>query len=362
VLPVLFTLRIPAGWGLPVAALVAAALVLWRAVLGARAEGRGWGGVLPALRGDWGFALLLAAAVVFAARTGLLQGELALPLHSYGLLLALAFVLGVLLAQREARRRGQDAAALADLAFWLLVAGVLGSQVFYVLLNRGEFTGASFWGETPFGRWPRFLIVWQTGLVFYGGLIGAGLAAVLLMRRRGMAFLPYADTIVPSLALGHFLGRLGCFCAGCCWGSLAGDGVPWAVRFPAGSSAFEAFATQPSYGPRYLAADHLHTAALHPSQLYEAFGELGLFLLLVLVVRPRKGFHGQVLAAWLIAYAILRGVVEAFRGDLARTLTGPFNSGQWTSVAILAVGAAVWFLAPRPRAEPPDGAATPAPV
>lgn len=289
-----------------------------------------------------------------------LPGGLALPLHTYGLLLALAFVLGVVLAQREARRRGQDAEALSDLTFWLLVSGLAGSQLLYVLLNPEEFTGARFWAETPFGAWPRFLVFWRTGLAFYGGVIGAGLTAVLYMRRKRMAFLPYADTLAPSLAFGHFLGRIGCFAAGCCWGCRAGDGVPWGVRFPAGSSAYEAFSTQARYGPEFLAADRLHTAALHPSQLYEAFGELGIFLVLVLLVRPRKRFHGQVLAAWLVLYALLRGLgVEPFRGDLQRALTHGLNSGQWTSVGILAAGVALWALAPRPRLASP---VPPAPV
>jgi phosphatidylglycerol:prolipoprotein diacylglycerol transferase len=280
-------------------------------------------------------------------------GSLSLPLHTYGLLLALAFLAGVVLAQREARRRGLDAEAVGDLTFWLLVAGIAGSMVFYVLLNRDEFTGPNFWADPPFQRWPRVLVVWKIGLVFYGGFIAAALTTFFYMRARKMPFLPYADVLVPSVAFGHFLGRLGCFSAGCCWGSRASDGVPWAVRFPSGSSVFDTFAGAPDrYAPAaFLAPDHLHTVGLHPVQLYEAFGELALFLVLVFLVRPRKRFHGQVFATWLVAYALLRGVLELFRGDLARSLTDGLNSGQWTSVVILAAGLAVWFLSPRPRAE-----------
>ncbi len=277
---------------------------------------------------------------------------------TYGVLLALAFAVGLTLALREARRRGQDAEAIADLSFWLIVSGLLGSEVLYVLLNREEFSGARFWAETPFGRWPRFLVVWQTGLVFYGGVIAAGLTAVVYLRHRRMPFLAHADTLAPSLAVGHFLGRIGCFAAGCYWGSLAGEGAPWAVRFPVGSAAFAAFSSDPRYGPQFLSADHVHTALLHPAQLYEAFGELAIFAVLVLVIRPRQRFQGQVLASWLLASAVLRGLVELFRGDLARPLVGPFNSGQWTSVAILAAGAAVWILAPRARPSPPGAAAS----
>jgi len=359
VLPVLFTITIPAGWGLPIALGV---LVLVAAARGLAASwgvrGQGLRPFVRAVRGDAWFLALLGGGVLVAWARGPLRGELRLPLHGFGLLLAAAFLAGVALAQREARRRGQDAEALADLSFWILLSALAGSMLFYVLLNLEEFTGPEFWAETPFGTWPRFLVVWKIGIVFYGGLIAAALTTWWFLRRRGMPFLPHADTLVTSVAFGHFLGRLGCFSAGCCWGSRAGDGVPWAVRFPEGSAVFDAFASDPHRYHRaaFLAADGEHTALLHPAQLYEAFGELAIFLVLVLLVRPRKRFHGQVFATWLVLYALLRGAVELFRGDLERSLTLGLNSGQWTSVAILAVGVAVWVLAPKPR---PDTAAAP---
>jgi phosphatidylglycerol:prolipoprotein diacylglycerol transferase len=350
VLPVLLHLAIPAGWGLPLAAAVAVLVALARAfgaVRAARREERPltlW----SALRADGWVLAFLAAAVGLAWRTGLLRGRLELPLHTYGLLMALAFLAGVVLAQREARRRGQDAERVADLAFWLLVAALLGSQIFYVALNHEEFTGPRFFADPPFEHLPRILVLWRIGLVFYGGFIGAAGAAFVYMRRHRMPFLAYADTLIPSVAFGHFLGRLGCFSAGCCWGCLADSQVPWAVRFPPGSGAYDAFAGG-GYPPSFLTAGGAATAPLHPVQLYEAFGELAIFLLLVLVVRPRKRFHGEVLASWLLAYAVLRGALEAFRGDLARHAYAGLNSGQWTSVAILATGALLWLRAPRPR-------------
>ena len=166
---------------------------------------------------------------------------------------------------------------------------------------------------TAFGRIPRLLAFWEGGLVFYGGFIGAALTAWWYMRKWRMPFLAYADTLIPSLALGHFLGRLGCFSAGCCWGGVAHSHLPWAVRFPPESLAFQTFATRDDPGA-FLSPDRLSTLPLHPVQLYEAFGELAIFLVLVLLVRPRKAFHGQVLATWLLSYAVLRTVVEALPG------------------------------------------------
>jgi len=352
VLPVLFTLTIPAGWGLPIAVAVAVLVALARAFALVRSAG-GEGLSFPAaLRADGWFLALLAAAVAVAQWMGLLRGELRLPLHTYGLLLALAFLLGVILAQREARRRGQRAERIGTLAFWILLAAIAGSMLFYVFLNLNEFTGARFWGDPPFQHVPRFLILWRVGLVFYGGFIGALLVSLAYLRRHGMPFLEHADTLIPSVAFGHFLGRLGCFAAGCCWGSLADDRLPWATRFPPRSNVYQAFTSNPGYGAQFLSPDRLTTAPLHPVQLYEAFGELAIFLALVLLVRPRKHFHGQVLATWLLAYSVLRGILERFRGDLARPTWAGLNSGQWTSVVILALGLLMWLAAPRPRPEP----------
>ncbi|HET6437379.1 MAG TPA: prolipoprotein diacylglyceryl transferase [Anaeromyxobacter sp.] len=354
-LPVLFTLAIPAGFGVPAALTVAILLAVGRTAAMVRAGG-GRVSFAEALKGDGWFLAVLAAVVAVGYFGGWLRGRLELPLHSYGLLLALAFILGVWLAQREARRRGQDAEAVGDMAFWALLAALLGSQLFYVFLNLDEFTGERFYADPPFQHLPRILILWRIGLVFYGGFIGAALAVFLFMRRRRLSFLPYADTIIPSVAFGHFLGRLGCFCAGCCWGSRADPHLPWAVRFPPGSNVYEAFAGDPvRYPAEFFSLDRHATAPLHPAQLYEAFGELALFLALVFLVRPRKRFHGQVLAAWLILYAILRAAVEMVRGDLARPTALGLNSGQWTSVAILLVGLTVWFRSP--RALRPAGAA-----
>jgi phosphatidylglycerol:prolipoprotein diacylglycerol transferase len=97
----------------------------------------------------------------------------------------------------------------------------------------------------------------------------------------------------------------------------------------------------------YIAADRLTTLPLHPVQLYESFGELAIFLVLVLAVRPRKRFHGQVLSAWLLLYAILRTVVEVFRGDVERGVVAGLGVGQWTSLVIFGAGVALWATARR---------------
>jgi phosphatidylglycerol:prolipoprotein diacylglycerol transferase len=357
-LPVLFHLVVPAGFAKPAVIVAVVLIAVIRAVAylrRARKDGERVG-VVEAVKDDAATLVLLAAVAAGVWRAGLLDGELRLPLHTYGLLIAAAFLVGIWLAQREGSRRGQDPERIADLSFWILVAALVGSRVYFILVNWNDYFGDHALVATAFGRIPRLLAFWEGGLVFYGGFIGAALTAWWYMRRHGMSFLAHADTLIPSVAFGHFLGRLGCFSAGCCWGEVAHDHLPWAVRFPPESLAFQTFANRDQPG-LYLAADRLHTLPLHPVQLYESFGELSLFLVLVLLVRPRKAFHGQVLATWLLCYAVLRTVVELFRADVERGVVRGLGVGQWTSIAIFAVGAAIWAKARRRSGSPGVAAA-----
>jgi phosphatidylglycerol:prolipoprotein diacylglycerol transferase len=347
-LPVLFTLSTPAGLALPLAAVAAVLVALARAwAFRRRAEAEGEPvGFGAALWDDRYTVAMLAVAVAALWRSGALDGRVSLPLHTYGLMIAVGFVTAIALAQREARRRGQDAERIGDLAFWIIVAALVGSRLYFIAVNAGDYFGDNAWASLGGVRIPRVLALWEGGLVFYGGFIGAALTAWWYMRRHRLRFLSYADTLIPSLAVGHFFGRLGCFAAGCCWGSVSHAHVPWLTRFPPGSLAYQAFAQRPN-AAELLAADRLTTLPVHPTQLYESFGELALFLALVLWVRPRKRFDGQVLATWLMAYAVLRTAVELFRGDVERGVVAGLGVGQWTSVVIFAAGALTWALARR---------------
>ena len=348
-LPILFSIVIPAGLVKPAAVLAVLLVISGRALAWRRRSARQGHprSFITALLDDWMVSALLLLASGLLWRGGLLDGDLRLPLHSYGLLIATGLIVGIWLAQREGKRRGQDPEQIAALAFWILVAGLVGSRVYYIFVNWHDYFEANtFFATTSFGRIPRVLAIWEGGLVFYGGFIGAVLVAWLYMRRHAMNFLAHADTLIPSVALGHFFGRLGCFGAGCCWGDVAHSHLPWMVHFPPESLAYQTFAGRATPGS-FLAPDRSATLPLHPTQLYESFGELGLFLVLVVVVRPRKRFHGQVLASWLMLYAVLRSVVESYRGDVERGVVLGLGVGTWTSLVIFAAGAAIFAKAGR---------------
>ncbi|BDG09734.1 prolipoprotein diacylglyceryl transferase [Anaeromyxobacter paludicola] len=342
-LPILFTLTLPGPAALALALAAVVALAVARAVSYRRESAKGRVAVSfgAALWDDKLTLGLLLAGLGAAWRAGLFDGPVRLPLHTYGLAMATAFLVAIHVAQRLARADGLDPDRVSDLAFWLIVAALVGSRLYFIAVNWDEYVGPGAGVATPLGRLPRLLAIWEGGLVFYGGFLGAVAASIVYLRRHRMPFLAYADALIPSVALGHFFGRLGCFAAGCCWGGVSHGHVPWLTRFPPESLAYQTFAARPN-AAELLSPDRLSTLPVHPTQLYEAFGELGLFLLLVFVVRPRRRFTGQVLASWLLAYAVLRSLVEVFRGDVERGLVAGFGVGQWTSLLIFAAGAALF--------------------
>jgi phosphatidylglycerol:prolipoprotein diacylglycerol transferase len=211
-----------------------------------------------------------------------------------------------------------DVGAVMDLSFWFLVSGLGGSRLLYIALNAGDFarTCAGNGGERGLRRalWDctSALRLWEGGLVFYGGALAAGAAAVVFARRKGWSFAGLGDLFAPSLALGHALGRMGCFLAGCCFGKTCPPGAGPCVAFPADSVAHYELEQL-----GHLSPSAPFTPRLHPTQLYEAGGELAIFFLLVFW-RRRQRRSGQLFVLYALSYALLRAVVEVFRGDAAR--------------------------------------------
>ncbi|HEY0095055.1 MAG TPA: prolipoprotein diacylglyceryl transferase, partial [Archangium sp.] len=236
--------------------------------------------------------------------------------------------------------------AFMDLTFYLLVGGLVGSRVLFVLVNWKDY--ARDWSQ---------VFSLGGGLVFYGGLIGATIAAWFFTKLHRMDFLRLADVAIPTVSLGQCLGRLGCFSAGCCWGDVTAAGARLAAHFPGaglakdlfgriGGTSSLAFQSQ-AQDSRYVVeatgqilhqaapgavrisewvAQHGTTLPVHPTQIYESLGQLGLFLALMYARRFRR-FHGQIFALWLMCYAVLRTSVELFRGDAERgTLNGLLKS------------------------------------
>lgn len=243
-------------------------------------------------------------------------------IHTFGLLVGLGFIAGLWLASRLARNAGFKPELVYDLTVpWIVIGSLIGARTVYVI---------TYWRE-DFAGHPLVEVfeVWRGGLVYYGGLIGGILAAVLRLRWLKLPIWRVGDCLAPGIALGHVFGRLGCLFNGCCYGHPTH--VPWAIRFPPGSIP----GTQP----------------IHPAQVYEALLNLGLAVSLAWFHRRRR-FDGQVFSLYLVAYAFIRSFTEWFRGDYAvrsAPLSGVLTPGQLTSVATLAAGIALYLVLRRGR-------------
>ena len=276
-------------------------------------------------------------------------------LHTYGVLLALAFLAALGLASRQSRREGLPGERIADMAVFVIVGGLLGAKLLLVLVEwpnygaqlkdalatfpaQGVGAGLRRLGQEALG-------LLQSGGVFYGGLLGALPVAAWFIRRYGLPFWQTGDALAPAVVLGQAIGRLGCFSAGCCYGRETG--VPWAVTFR------DAYAMR-QVGTRV-------DVPLHPTQIYES---LACFLILAVLLwlSGRKRFHGQVLAAYLMLYAVARFTIEIYRGDpRGSVFEGALSTSQFIAV-LLFLGAALvtpWLMKNR-RVSAPASAPEPA--
>ncbi len=220
---------------------------------------------------------------------------LGFPIHSYGLMLAISFLFGIWIAGMRAKKNNLEPHVIADVGFFIIIASIIGSRLYYVLLHFEEFKGNLSEIYNPFHAGNLGI----GGLVMFGGFIGALLAGVIYFKIKKYPFLPYADACAPAVGFGIFLTRIGCFLNGCCYGAPTGSKL--GVSFPESSPA--------GY---YQHHDCHDAAALFPSQLLEAVGGLCIAFI-VLIVGRRKTVTGVQFYLTGILYSILRFAVDFTR-------------------------------------------------
>ncbi len=237
------------------------------------------------------------------------------PLHirSYGMMMAIAFLVGTWLGLREARRLKLDEDKLVNVILITLIASILGARLLYVMEHLQEFRR----------EWGSVFALWQGGLTLYGG-IGAGVFAALLSARRfGMPVWLVADALTPSLALGTMFGRVGCFLNGCCYGKPTL--LPFGVHFPHDSFAYLEFGDTP----------------VHPSQIYNAVAGLVLFTGLWLV-RKRPRVPGVMFWSFIVLFALVRLPIDMTRAYDAEAVLVRMGTVELTESQIMSVGMALF--------------------
>ena len=241
-------------------------------------------------------------------------------IYTYGVLAAAGFLLGLWWAYRQAPRAGFDPRVIWNLGVYGILVALVCSKLWYIV---------SMWDY--FIADPRAIFsmeTFQSAGTFYGGLVG-GVAWVLFYAwRQKLPLLGVFDLCSAPVALGHSIGRVGCFVAGCCYGKPTS--LPWGVTFT------NPIAARISGTPLNI--------SLHPTQLYEAGAEFLNFLLLVWL-GTRQKFSGQLLGAYFVLYGLERGTIEFLRDDPGRTLMfhDSISLMQLVSLALICTGAFLWW-------------------
>jgi phosphatidylglycerol:prolipoprotein diacylglycerol transferase len=247
------------------------------------------------------------------------------PIPTYGVLLAIGLLFALFIASRLAERDGLPSNRIYDLGLWAIFGGLLGAKILMVLTEGLP-------QQITLSYLFDFL---RSGGVYYGGFLGGFLTVAILTQVYKLNFWKVGDAFAPSVALGQFFGRLGCFAAGDDWGKPTD--LPWGVHFTELANS--------SVGVPIYQADGSNLY-LHPVQLYESFTMLIVFGILFYLHR-RKKFDGQVLIAYGIIYALIRFTIEFFRDDPRGNLFGLTSLTDLSTsqlISLLVAGGAIVFL------------------
>ena len=336
--------------------------------------------------------LITAAAVAgaFVIEFLFIKGPVEVP--AYGFMIMVAFITGTYFAAYRAKKWGVDPNNVIDGGLLAVVFGILGARLLFTI----QYFDIHFWGTgyrngEPYNKFWNVFKLWQGGLVFYGGLIGAAAAIIILFRKRKLKLPFAADLCLPSVILGLAITRIGCFFNGCCFGRITD--VPWKVTFPEGSYShlrqlelikmfiadhsamfdnayfsgkMEALKSIISLDPAGIRSHralmilaemkqkiidsgfalddlscHMHTllstpfgdfpCPVHPTQIYASIMGFVLFGLILFLTRYRK-FDGQMGTLLCILYAVNRFTIECFRSDNNTNLG--LTISQWISIAL----------------------------
>jgi phosphatidylglycerol:prolipoprotein diacylglycerol transferase len=248
-------------------------------------------------------------------------------LPTYGVLVALGFLAGLWVAVRLARRSGISSELVTNLAVYCALGGLIGAKILMIVFD---------WGDPQ--KPPIFSIATlQAAGVWQGGLVLAILVAILYVRHNKLPFLETFDAFAPGVALGHAIGRIGCFAAGCCWGNRCD--LPWAVTF---RNPDAADLTGVPLG-----------VPLHPSQIYEMLSELALFVFLYWRF-GRAHSPGKIIGMYLVLSSVARFLIEFTRFH-EQGLHYGLSLTQWISIPLALGGLALLARPgiPSPKVSPP---------
>ena len=241
-------------------------------------------------------------------------------IHTYGFLLAIAFISGLYVSARAATKQGLEAARVYDLGLYLAISALAGAKILLLI------TDFEYYLQNPSQIFS--LETLRSGGVYYGGFLAALVVGIAYMRHHHLPVWRMTDCYAPGLALGQTIGRLGCFSAGCCYGRP--------------TSSFLGVVFKNPYSQQTVGVPLM--VPLHPTQLYEAAADLIIFVTLWSVLQ-RKRFDGQVFILYLFMYSVARFFVEFLRGDADRgfIFEGRLSTSQAIGLILVIVASGLYL-------------------
>lgn len=230
-------------------------------------------------------------------------------IYSYGLMIGLAFLVATFLAKKSAEKAGFNGQQIIDLSLYLIISGVLGARLLYVLINIKDYL------KNPL----EIIMLSHGGLVFYGGLISATVTGIWFLKKRKLPILKIADRLIPYVALAQAIGRVGCLLNGCCYGKATN--LPCGITLPG------------------------HASSVHPTQVYESI--FLIFIFLILKVGEEKTHKpGKIFVLYFLLYALGRFLVEFCRGDNPNVFLN-FTFSQAVSAILFIISLSLLLFWPR---------------
>ena len=276
-----------------------------------------------------GIAAVLAFLPTILPRFAPDIAKLGIPIFGYGVMLFVGIVLALGLASWRSEHDGISPEVMLDLVVWLVVSGIIGGRMFFLLRYWDE----TFADKTGASALFAAINLSSGGLVLHGAILGGVIALFLFCYRRRLNPWRIADIIMPSVFVGIAIGRIGCLLNGCCFGGICE--LPWAIQFPADSVPFQAYVAR-----GFIPPDAPASPPLHPTQIYSTIDGLVIACVL-LAYSPYKRRVGDIFGAGLLMYGITRFLVELLRSDEVGLFGTWFTGGQWISLMLIPIGIAI---------------------
>jgi prolipoprotein diacylglyceryl transferase len=236
------------------------------------------------------------------------------PFHMYGVLLAVGVLVATFVGERRWRNRGYPRDGIYDIAFWVVIAGVVGARLYHVITDYQLFE------DDPL----RAFAIWRGGLGIWGAVIGGAIAVIVVCRRRHLPTLAVMDCMAPGIVLAQAIGRWGNYFNQELFGGPTS--LPWALEI----------------SPTHRPLGYAQYSTFQPTFLYESLWCLLIFGVLLLAEQRFELKQGQTFALYVAAYTFGRFWLENMRIDPAHHI-GPMRVNAWVSLFVF-LGAVAWFV------------------